>query len=331
MNITISIIVPIYNTEPYLQRCIDSILHQTYRNLEIILVNDGSSDACPRICDEYSLKDNRIKVIHKNNGGLSSARNAGIDIATGQYIGFVDSDDFIEDDMYGALLSACLKNNAEISMCGRYYVREGKAIPHFTLPNQVIWNNKNAIKNLLMWNNIDSSACDKLFKNALFEGVRFPQGLITEDIFIIPEIIDKANSIIHIGKPKYYYCVRENSISTGVFTKQKMDVVISHKKVADYVMKKYPEYKEYADYFFYHAVSSIIIRVYNEKVLKHEPDVYYQTIRLLKNHYFSMIQNKYVPIITKIHLSLIYIKLYYPAQYIYSTIQGIFTPKSNVS
>lgn len=124
----ISVIVPVYNVEKYLSKCIDSILAQTYKNLEIILVDDGSPDNCPKICDEYAKKDNRIKVIHKENGGLSAARNVALDIAKGEYIGFVDSDDFIAEDMYEVLYNLAEKYNAEISSVSFYKVIENNII-----------------------------------------------------------------------------------------------------------------------------------------------------------------------------------------------------------
>ena len=122
----ITVIVPIYHVEKYLHRCVDSILNQTYENLEIILVDDGSGDACSSICDEYAGRDSRIVVIHKENGGLSDARNAGIEIAKGQYLAFVDSDDYIHKDMYKILMKEILESNAEVSICSYKYVYDNK-------------------------------------------------------------------------------------------------------------------------------------------------------------------------------------------------------------
>ena len=123
----VSIVVPIYNVEKYLEQCIDSIINQTLKEIEIILVDDGSPDNCPQICDDYVKKDSRIKVVHKTNGGLSSARNAGIEIATGDYIGFVDSDDYIELDMYEKMYNIAIENNVDFVMSDYYSVsNEGK-------------------------------------------------------------------------------------------------------------------------------------------------------------------------------------------------------------
>ena len=126
MSEKISVIVPIYKTEQFLSKCIDSIINQTYKNLEIILVDDGSPDNCPKICDEYAKRDNRIKVIHKENGGLSSARNAGIEIATGDFSAFVDSDDWIDSDMYESLVKLSDEYNADIAECGYRFIRPWK-------------------------------------------------------------------------------------------------------------------------------------------------------------------------------------------------------------
>ena len=128
MEDLISIIIPVYKVEKYIYKCIDSVLNQTYKNLEIILVDDGSPDKCPEICEEYAKKDNRIKIIHKKNGGLSDARNAGLKVATGKYIGFVDSDDYIEKDMYQVLYNNIIKTNSDISIVNLKEVKENEII-----------------------------------------------------------------------------------------------------------------------------------------------------------------------------------------------------------
>ena len=130
----ISIIIPVYNVEQYLSRCIDSVINQTYKNLEIILIDDGSTDDSGEICDEYALKDNRIKVMHKQNGGVSSARNEGLDISKGNYIGFIDSDDFIEKDMYEFLYDLLTKNNCDISCCNKFIFKDNKFIASKSFP-----------------------------------------------------------------------------------------------------------------------------------------------------------------------------------------------------
>ena len=147
-DILISVIVPIYNVEQFLSKCIQSIINQSYSRLEIILVDDGSTDDSPQICDEFKEKDKRIKVIHKKNGGLSDARNVGIEVASGEYIGFVDSDDYIDELMYEKLLNACIRNNSYISICGRNIVNIDNDIlcQQFTVEKEVVYDGKTAIK-----------------------------------------------------------------------------------------------------------------------------------------------------------------------------------------
>ena len=182
MEKLVSIIVPVYNVEKYLSKCIDSILAQTYKNLEIILVDDGSKDNSGTICDEYSKKDKRIKIIHKPNGGISDVRNHGLKIATGDYIGFVDSDDYIAEDMFETLVSLLEKNDADISIVSFYEYYNGKLIGVRENENVEIMNKVEAIKELLIDRKIQSYTWNKLFKKELFDGLQFPVGKNFEDI-----------------------------------------------------------------------------------------------------------------------------------------------------
>lgn len=313
MNKIISIIIPVYNVELYLPRCIESVIQQTYRNIEIILVNDGSIDSCPKICDDYGVIDKRIKVIHKLNGGLSSARNAGIEIASGEYIGFVDSDDFIENDMYEKLLKACIENKAEISMCGRYnYSEDGTIIPVFTLPSLKVWSGKQAVSNLLIWNKIDSSACDKLFLKDLFIDIRFPNGKVCEDIFVIPEIIYKSAFLVHIGEAKYYYYKRKGSISRSGFSLNRMNMLDAHEYVANFVKNKYVDLQEKADSFYFYAFLSLYKEFFSTNAFRTHFYLKQIVDDLAHLNFFSILRNRYVPIRGKIVFLLIYLKIYVP-------------------
>ena len=204
----ISIIVPIYNVEDYLKRCIDSILGQTYKNLEVILVDDGSPDKCGKIIDS------RIKVIHKKNGGLSSARNNGLDIATGDFIGFVDSDDYIERNMYESLIEALNNNNADIATCG--IIREDTNTQHkinIRTPNtEKVYLDIDAIREILLSREIGISVWSKLYKREIFSTLRFPVGENNEDAAIVLECIS-GRVVVHTGICTYHYIVRNNSIT----------------------------------------------------------------------------------------------------------------------
>lgn len=241
----ISIIVPVYNVEKYLCRCIDSILEQTIKNYELILVDDGSTDNSGKICDDYQKKKEQIVVIHKENGGLSSARNAGIDIATGEYFGFVDGDDFIDNDMYEFLYNNIIKEEAEISVCGSFDCYDGK-ISKILPPYYKVMNQEDAIKSILDGKIAGASACNKLYKREIFNDIRYPIGKTSEDAFIIIELLMKCNKIVISSKQKYYYFHRENSITTCRFTKAQFDVIEAYSNNYKLVCKYYPRIQNIA-------------------------------------------------------------------------------------
>lgn len=210
----ISVIVPIYKVEDFLHKCVDSIINQTYQDLEIILVDDGSPDNCGYICDEYAKKDSRIKVIHKKNGGLSDARNAGMDIATGDYISFIDSDDYIEENMYECMLNNLITENADICICGYKVVDyDGKIIKKISQHNKVLIKDE-AFFQLMEGNVFYAIMCNKLFSNRIFKNkeLRFPVGKIHEDEFLIHYIYGECNKICVLEASLYNYISRDSSI-----------------------------------------------------------------------------------------------------------------------
>ena len=211
----ISIIVPIYNIEIYLSRCVDSIINQCYTNLEIILVDDGSTDSCGMMCDSYKEQDSRIVVIHKANGGLSSARNAGLDVAQGEYIGFVDGDDYIEPDMYEKLYYFCSQNELDI-VCARFCeCIDGKDhLENYTGTSKIDLGSRLYCDALLERNGakITSSVWDRLYKKEMFEGIRFPEGKLYEDIVITPTLFLNAGKCGYIDSLVYHYTIRSDSI-----------------------------------------------------------------------------------------------------------------------
>ena len=255
----ISVIVPIYNVEKYLRACIDSIIVQTYQNLEIILVDDGSPDGCGVICDEYKEKDPRIIVIHQKNKGLSGARNAGIDIAHGQYIGFIDSDDTIEPQMYEILLNNMQRNDARMSICGRKIVDEAGNItePRYIRKNQLVLDGKSAIVEMNSHMSFDMSACDKLYDITLWEDIRYPEGKLSEDFFVIYRLLDKSQKIVWTPEAFYRYFQRNNSISRNTVIKQ--DFIEASEEQMHYIQKKYPD----IDYVGKAAYASACLTIYD--------------------------------------------------------------------
>lgn len=209
----VSVIIPAYNIKEYLVRCVDSVLNQTYQNIEIILVDDGSTDDTPRLCDIYSEKNTNIKVIHKSNGGLSDARNHGIDIAKGEYLMFVDSDDWIAPNMVEELYLYCKRNSLKLTVCECIYVYEDGNIGKRNLSGEeFILDKKKAFEMLLQDRKFRTNAWNKIYHKSLWENIRFPYGKKYEDVHIMHEIYDKCDKIGFIDSGFYYYFQRKGSI-----------------------------------------------------------------------------------------------------------------------
>lgn len=208
----ISVIVPVYNVQEYLTNCINSILNQSYKNIEIILVDDGSTDESSSICDSYIKKDNRIKVIHKANGGLSDARNIGIKSAKGKYITFVDSDDYLDENYVKALYILITENNSDIACC-RMKKTDSLNDKIINKNEKIsIYNSIDAIKEILYQRNIDNSAPSKIFKKDLFENILFPVGYAFEDLDTMYKLFLQANKIVSTTNNYYLYYQRQGSI-----------------------------------------------------------------------------------------------------------------------
>ena len=214
MSGLISVIVPVYNVKDYLEKCVDSILNQTYSKLEVLLVDDGSTDGSGLICEALANKDHRIKVIHQENGGLSAARNAGLDIATGDYIAFVDSDDYINNTMYDDLLTALNDSNADIAICGiRYIDEEDNVLFDISLDELFeVEDKKEKYSQLQEHDILIVVQCNKLYKREIFRDIRYPVGRIHEDVYVAHRELYNANKIIFIPGEYYNYVQRTGSI-----------------------------------------------------------------------------------------------------------------------
>ena len=258
----ISIIVPVYNVEKYVTKCIDSILAQTYKNIEVILVDDGSTDKSGSICDEYANKDKRVKVIHKKNGGLSSARNAGIKKATGNYLIFVDGDDYINPIMTATLFEDLTEHKADISICNRYYINEDGTNKRIRFKNKknLVMDKEEALTRLICMTDFDMSAWCKIYKKVLFTEILFPEGKYSEDYYIMSRLFELCNKITYNFKPLLYYVQRNGSI-----TKKKdiiMDYIIAAKEQMTFIKKNYPSLSLYAE----SAYALSYLTIYNKQV-----------------------------------------------------------------
>ena len=231
----VSIIVPIYKVEEYLEECISSIVNQTYKNIEIILVDDGSPDRCGIICDEWAQKDSRIRVIHKENGGVSDARNAGIDSAVGTYIACVDPDDFVSDDYISTLLESI--GQADLCCCNYITFSETEektfAVKDMVITEKQYWellSDDDLSQYLIVpWN--------KLYRSEIWQNVRYPKGMVHEDRYVLPELLSKCNKIVCLSKPKYYYRYRPFSITTERLFKSECDDYLAFHHQLEYLIQ----------------------------------------------------------------------------------------------
>ncbi len=224
MQPIITVIIPVYKVENYLRKCVDSVLSQTYVNLEIFLVDDGSPDNCGTICDEYAVRESRIKVIHKENGGLSSARNAALEVMTGEYLLFVDSDDYITPDAIEGLYSSLIKNNADIATGNMISVDENGVQKNFYFPAET---EKVLEGDSLLDTMLQPCAPNRLYKSGIFDGIRFPEGKLYEDVFIYHKILAKTNRMVLTGRTSYYYTVRSGSIMHSEYNIGFTDIVFA--------------------------------------------------------------------------------------------------------
>lgn len=260
----ISVIIPVYKVEKYLKRCIDSVRNQKYKNLEIILVDDGSPDNCGLICDEYSKQDNRIVVIHKVNGGLSDARNVALDIMRGELVTCIDGDDFVSEYYVENLYSAIKETNCDIASSWFVNYFEGDSIPvsrEVRRSEIKSLSRIEAYKRMLYQDGFEISAWGKLYKSSLFENVRYPLGKIYEDIPTTYKLMEKSNKIAIIPQMDYYYLQRENSIAQSGFNPKKMEGVKFMNELRQFITENYPELRKAAECRYFSTVCNILFLV----------------------------------------------------------------------
>lgn len=247
-NNLISIIVPVYNTKKYLDRCLSSILNQTYPNIEIILVDDGSTDGSGELCDQYANKYSKIKVIHKKNEGLSAARQTGINIANGECVGFVDSDDWVDKKMFEVLFDNLVKDDAQIACCGIAKVDDLGHREFFNdnIHEKLVCNTEEALIELTFNKKITNSFCDKLYKKNIFDEIQLSCNRIYEDLLVQPQCISAAQKISYTGEPLYFYYMTPRSITRGQFEIKQYDTIVNSKEVIKYYETKYPNIAFYA-------------------------------------------------------------------------------------
>lgn len=246
MNPTLSIIVPVYNVEDYLTECIESILNQKYQDFELILVNDGSSDSSGEICDKYSDRDRRINVKHKDNGGQSSARNVGLNIAKGKYIGFVDSDDWIHEEMYERLVKHALIHKPDIVACNfQVMKKDGSFEPYTKNAEDKEYNRAEAMAEIYTNKILTFSPCNKVYSKTLFDELRFIEGIILEDKDISYKLVDVSNKVSYIKNSLYFYRYNTGSTLRSSFSIKRLDEYKVQFDMYNYYKHKYPEVSDF--------------------------------------------------------------------------------------
>lgn len=247
-NPLISVIVPVYKVEEYLKKCIDSIINQTYKKLEIILVDDGSPDSCPQICDQYAKLDDRIKVIHKTNGGLSDARNAGMAVASGKYISFIDSDDYIDSNMLNILLDVAIKNNCQVVQCGTVKFNYGEDVNANKNNLAVkVYSTTDALFELINDRSLVQTVWNKLYSADVALTEFFPKGKLNEDEFWTYKIFAKSTKIAEINADMYFYLQRNSSIMGEQYSIKRLDALQAKTERQDFIQNNFPEIADAAN------------------------------------------------------------------------------------
>lgn len=305
-NGLVTVIIPVYNIIEYLTRCVESVKNQTYNNLEIILVDDGSIDGSGELCDSLAMTDTRIKVLHKENGGSSSARNMALDIATGQAIGFVDSDDYIEATMYERLVNAMITTNYKIIQIGRKEIAEsGEELPLICIPPRQIEKITpvDFMKELLMHRG-DCSFCTKLIDSSLFEVKRFPLGVLNEDFKLLIQLLGEVDGIVSLPEQTYYVFYRQGSNTRKkekeAFSRVYGDGVDNADQIMIVVAEKYQELLPIALRFNVFQRLEYLLHIPISKMQKTNSQ-YRQIVRYLRRTMCSLLLNKHLTLKNKIY------------------------------
>jgi len=291
--------VPVYNTMEYLERCITSIMEQSYKNIEIILVNDGSTDESLNICKKFANLDDRIILIDKQNGGVSSARNAGLDKASGDYIGFVDSDDYISSDMYEKLIRAITESKADIAECGYTTVDlNSEVIKEFPLIKEEATENYNCSHNYLTKHNTTNFNVNKLYKKAIFDDIRYPKLKYSEDYVVNAKAFFYCNKKVTISDCCYYYVMNPDSACHQDFNISKLDRIEAGKEIYRFYQERFPQLCKYAAVYILNNIRKIYDELiesnfrdkgqYKQKLIKE----YKKTYSLIKHDVRNAVKHR---------------------------------------
>lgn len=300
-NDIISVVVPVYKVEEYLSTCIESIIRQTYKSLEIILVDDGSPDNCGKICDEYAIKDKRIRVFHKQNGGLSDARNFGISVATGKYIAFIDSDDFISDDFFEVLLREVEANDCDIAECGvfKFSNEQSLCLESSEDTNKVMTSDAWLVETR-MKDFISVIACNKIYKRTLFHDIQYPVGRKFEDEATTYKLVYRAKKIARTTKKMYFYRQREGSITQSTLTEKALNdkTLAFRERISFFKEKQEDRYESFTKAKYCILLISAIKETFIKNDINKQKEIYADVFEIYKD-----IIKKKIPIKYKLFLT----------------------------
>ncbi|MFA6402600.1 MAG: glycosyltransferase family 2 protein [Salinivirgaceae bacterium] len=315
----ISVIVPVYKVEKYLKRCIESILSQSYQNFELILIDDGSPDNCPQICDSYATKYSNIKVIHQNNSGQSIARNVGIELAKGKYLTFIDSDDFVHKFFLEQLINNLSNNDSRISMCSYQNIYDSFDINEFSIERNYgtlnIINDEEAMDILLT----EQTLCapwGKLYEKSLFSKVKFPEGKIYEDMLVMPLIFKDAKKIVLSNQTFYFYNQEGTSTTRSQFSYNKLGMVVATKFWHEFIKSNYPKLEEKAHIHYFSTLLSTCIYLvkqtddYGKSIYAEYRKKVLQDYKLIMTSNFTKRNDKIKVILMKLGLFRILISIF---------------------
>lgn len=284
----ISVIIPVYNVENFLGRCFRSAAQQTYKNLEIILVDDGSTDASGKLCDQYAKYDRRVKVIHQPNGGLSQARNSGLKIAKGEYLTFLDSDDlFGNNDYLEKMYEGIVQTDSDLAICAIIEVRSGSELDYGQNYQTETMFPKATLERMLRERGFNVSAYAKLYHKNLWSNVTFPEGKLHEDLGTTYKLVMNAKRVVYLPAVKYFYVRRENSISSSSFTARKLDILDFTDEMCAEIDARYKTLKNVTDLRRIHARFSILCQIDKRT----HPNLERKLITYIKTHKSYVLKN----------------------------------------
>ena len=261
----ISVIVPVYNIQSYIGDCLESIRRQSCKNIEVLIVDDGSTDSSGKICDKFACLDERFKVFHKKHEGLSAAREYGIDKAKGEYYVFVDGDDQIALNLVSYLHEMIIETGAQIGICDLLHCYEGSQINYKKETNRIVYDSDDAITHMLYQKSFLVSFCGKIYNKECFAGITFPRDLLFEDSAVMCQIIDKAEKVVYSNARLYAYIHRENTITTREFSDRDIDILVIGKQILKYLKNRDVELRKAAYVYFINSCMRVFLNIPREK------------------------------------------------------------------